>query len=186
MSKNITEISNIAATWWSNVVINPKFDNGDDYKTEFLGNMNQYLGVKEITDEIKFKFLEHLSETIESKLKLKPHTINIEVDYSPDKILWKSAEYAQLPLSNFPIKTTMWVSLNHVAVSYGYSSNIEYLYTNKKYWNKKINSVKKSIKEYSRGIVYYDWLTEKAIKDNIAIMKDEIKEYQINLDKSEE
>ena len=119
MNKNIIEISKIAATWWANVIINPKFDNGDDSKIGDAINRDREMRVKEVTDETKVKFLNHLSKAIESKLTLKAQAINISVDYSPDKILVDSAEYANLSTSNFPIKTTMWISINHVAVSYG-------------------------------------------------------------------
>jgi hypothetical protein len=186
MSKNIIEISKIAATWWANVILNPEFDNGDDSKTGAVENRDQKMGVKEVTDETKVKFFEHLSKAIESKLILKSQAINIRVDYSPDKILVESAEYANLPTSNFPIKTTMWISINHVAVSYGYTAKTKYLYANKKFWYKEIHSLNESIKEYGRGIAYYDWLTESDIADHVTILKRKIKGYQINLEKSEE
>ncbi|WP_298846310.1 hypothetical protein [Clostridium sp.] len=186
MNKNIIEISKIAATWWANVIINPKFDNGDDSKIGDAINRDREMRVKEVTDETKVKFLNHLSKAIESKLTLKAQAINISVDYSPDKILVDSAEYANLSTSNFPIKTTMWISINHVAVSYGYTAKTKYLYVNKKFWYKEIDCLNESIKEYGRGIAYYDWLTESDIAAHVTILKKKIKEYQINLEKSAE
>ena len=186
MSKSIIEISKIAATWWANVIINPEFDNGDDSKTGAVENRNKKMGVKEVTEETKVRFFEHLLKAIESKLILKSQAINIKVDYIPDKILVESAEYANLSTSNFPIKTTMWISINHIAVSYGYTAKTKYLYANKKFWYKKIDSLNESIKEYERGISYYDWLTESDIADRVTILKKKIKGYQINIGKSEE
>ena len=186
MNKNIIEISKIAATWWANVIINPEFDNGDDSKRGAVESRNQKMDVKELSDETKVKFFEHLSKTIESKLILKSQAINIRVDYCPDKILVESAEYADLPISNFPIKTTMWISINHVAVSCGYTAKTKYLYANKKFWYKEIDFLNESIKEYGRGVSYYDWLTESDIADRVTILKKKIKGYQINLEKSEE
>ena len=186
MTKSIIEISKIAATWWANVIINPEFDNGDDSKTGAVENRNKKMGVKEVSNKTKVKFFEHLSKAIESKLILKSKAINIRVDYSPDKILVESAEYAELPISNFPIKTTMWISTNHIAVSYGYTAKTKYLYANKKFWYKEIDSLNESIKEYGRGISYYSWLTESDIADRITILKKKIKVDQINLEKSEE
>ena len=186
MSKSIIEISKIAATWWANVIINPKFDNGDDSKTGADENKALKIEVKEVSDKTKIKFFEHLSKAIESKLMLKAQAINVRVDYSPDKLLVESAEYANLPISNFPIKTTMWISTNHIAVSYGYTAKTKYLYANKKFWYKEIDSLNESIKDYGRGISYYSWLTESDIADRITILKKKIKEDQINLEKSEE
>ncbi|MBU3183218.1 hypothetical protein [Clostridium psychrophilum] len=127
MTKSIIEISKIAANWWANVIINPEFDNGDDSKTGAVENRNQKMEIKEVSDNTKVKFFEHLSKAIESKLILKSQAINIRVDYSPDKMLVESAEYAELPISNFPIKTTMWISTNHIAVSYGYTVDLHFI-----------------------------------------------------------
>jgi len=185
INMKIYEISKIAATWWADVVIHPKFDNGDNSDTGLLGNMLQTMGVKDVTNETRTKFIEHLSLAIESKLIESSFTMCIGVDYHPDRILRESAEYAELSKSNFPIKTNMWISAYHVAVSYGYRAETEYLYTNKKYWSKEIASLNECIKEYDKGIEYYDWLTEKDIENNIIRLKKQIKECEINLEKSE-
>lgn len=105
-------------------------------------------------------------------------------------MLSKSAEYAGISTRNFPWKTGMWVSENHILVIYGYGARPVYLYSNKTYWQSKIDSLKEDIEYYKNGefLFYIENEEERLIKANkcIANIEQTIIEYQDNLINSED
>lgn len=49
MSISLKEISIIAATWWGDVISNPKFNNGDDSPIERALDLAATLGSEEVS-----------------------------------------------------------------------------------------------------------------------------------------
>jgi hypothetical protein len=156
MSKTIKEISQIAAEWWADVIQSPKFDIGDDSSVQglYIMLLAEKL-VKPVSEESKKRFIEYLSNSIEKELNKGKKTIFIDVDYSPNFILSEAAKIAEISSNNFPYKTIMAVSSNHIEVKYGYTSEFKSLYSNKKYWQWKIDSNNKFIDAVKNGEIYY-------------------------------
>ena len=133
--KTIEEVARIAAERWADRVASPKFDNGDPSFTGFITKALAEKLVKPVSNESRTKLISHLVGTIVVYLSNTDSRVNmiLGVDYGPDRCLAEAAHYAGIPTTNFPIKTTMWVSKNHIAVRYGYGAVIEYLYANSNY-----------------------------------------------------
>lgn len=191
MSKTIKEIAQLAAEWWATKVINPKMDNGDTSSLGFMGMMLARKLVEPVSEETKANFIKDLSMRIEGKLELdNTYDFILDVDYGPCRELREAAEIAGLSLNNFPIKTTMWISKNHVSVRYGYGANIEYLYANKAYWKSKIDSAYKTIEEYKSDNACY-WIDDEVkrkqhCKEVIEDYTKWVAIYCYNYDKAEE
>jgi len=189
MSKSIKEIALIAAEWWADKIISPKFDNGDSGLSGFFGMTMASQLVEPIADEKREKFISHLSKYIESKLDadLSPY---LSVDYGPSVDLKDAAEFAGISSNNFPWKTNMWVDKNHVSASYGYRGKKQILYANKTYWNDRIESAQIAIKAYESGeyLTYIKDEEERKAKvsKSIAELKASIKGHKQNLLTAEE
>lgn len=190
MAKSIKEIADIAAGWWADVVANPKFDNGDDSQSGGIAMVMAMMGKKEIEPVTIEKFREVLSRAIEAKINKNPDYKGvIGCDYGPDGTLRAAAEEAGMPDNNFPWKTTMWFDQNHVSVSYGYRGKTQFLYANKAYWEKQIYWSKKTIEDYKDGTML-SWVHDeeekkKQIEERVAMIEEQIVEYEAMMEKAE-
>lgn len=150
MEKEVSELDKIcklASNWWYNTIQNPKFDNGDETR---LSSILGILAVQKAElDQYKL-FKEKLYNKIKEEL-LKRNESDVFIlscDYSPDRNLCNIADQCNISLNNFPWKTTMWVSRNHIKVSYGYRNPFNLLYANETYFENQLNDIEKSIKFY--------------------------------------
>lgn len=128
MKKNIHEIAKLASEWWADAVINPKQDNGDSGLGGLFFMMTLQSNAKPISDETKQRFIQELAQLIEEELHMRSHVM-LDVDYSPCHMLSEAATKAELPMTNFPVKTLMSVTDNMVSVRHGYGAKTEYLYS---------------------------------------------------------
>ncbi|HEY5588230.1 MAG TPA: hypothetical protein VIK86_04650 [Candidatus Paceibacterota bacterium] len=187
MGKNIQEIAKIAAEWWVDKISDPKFDNGDNSSTGFLGMALASMLVEPVINDSKDKFILYLSKLIEHDLEERDNII-LDVDYHPCKNLRDASEYANISNNNFPCKTVMWIDKNHISVRYGYRAEEEFLYSNKLFWKKRIDSSKETIKYYNESN-YCSWIKnenerQETVKELILNQEELMKEYEINLEKT--
>lgn len=147
---NIEKISNIAAEWWADVIVNPKMDNGDNSREGAIGNILQRMLVKPIEEDKRNQFKKNLKDYIFEKLYdySDIQRLYLDVDYGPCAILAQLAEYSDISENNFPIKTTMAISKHHIEVSYGYGSPYKILFADSFYYEKQIKDVEESIEYY--------------------------------------
>lgn len=184
MSKTIQEIANIAAEWWADKVISPKFDNGDSGLGGFFAMTMATQLVKDIDNTQRKKFVDTLSEYISERLNSNREPY-LDVDYGACQSLSEAAEKAGISENNFPWKTYMWVDKNHVSASYGYRGEEEILYANKTFWRKRIESCNNSIQSYESG-EYCSYMEDgeekqKHIAEMISKLKKDITEYEVFL-----
>lgn len=137
-------ISTIASKWWVDMIQNPKFDNGVDSFANILAKNS----VKDISAHQLEKFQILVKHLIWRKLNENIITGTEYVlgcDYGPCRELEDIAEQCNIPTTNFPWKTNMWVSDNHIFVSTGYRGPREYLYADINFYKDKVSSVDKAI-----------------------------------------
>lgn len=156
----INEIAELASDWWVKQIINPEFDNGDASFEGFMASYfskqlveplteDQIMGFK---DDLKLFILNRLSKVdkylgvMQYEYEYRAFT-DLSTDYAPTTFLHEIAKQNNIKDTNFPIKTTMWVSRNYLAVKGGYTAGINILYANSKYYEDKIKSYEDSIKE---------------------------------------
>ena len=156
----INEIAELASDWWVKQIINPEFDNGDASFEGFMASYfskqlleplteDQIMGFK---DDLKLFILNRLSKVdkylgvMQYEYEYRTFT-DLSTDYAPTTFLHEIAKQNNIKDTNFPIKTTMWVSRNYLAVKGGYTAGINILYANSKYYEDKIKSYEDSIKE---------------------------------------
>ena len=101
----------------------------------------------------------------------------LAADYNPCRTLRISAEVAGISSSNFPWKTTMWISKNHVAVRYGYRAPKEILYANKQYYRELIADTEDCL---------FNNREESLHPETILELEKELAEYRLGLEKAEE
>lgn len=120
-----------AAMWWSNVLKDPKFDNGG---TGRAGALTQLLAgmaaSRNLDDPDAYEaFAKYLAEAVDKKLDEaapgsydEKYGVGLDVDYHPDQLLSECAERAHLDImfGGWPCKTHMTVTKTRVKVSYGY------------------------------------------------------------------
>jgi hypothetical protein len=147
LGKTIEEIAHVAAKWWANQLKNPKFDDGDPSVNGF--NLRRMLDdhVQSVSDGQCELFIASLSKIIIDEVKELNGTV-LKVDYVPYSNLKAAADAANIPYTNFPIKTKMEVDANHIFVRLGYGEKQEILYVNKEYFNKEIENRKRLIDKY--------------------------------------
>lgn len=80
---NIEEICKIASSWWTNVIKNPKMDNGDESQAGMLINILATLNTSKITPEQQKQFNYELYEEIKNTIK----------DYDDTQIMWLDVDY---------------------------------------------------------------------------------------------
>lgn len=189
MSKTINEIALMAANWWADKVIAPKFDNGEQSGTGFMIKAMAELLVEPVTENQRELFVSYLSKEIEVKLSENKRVI-LSVDYHPDLLLADAATFAEISLDNFPWKSCMWISKNHISVCYGYMKAEQYIYSNKAYWQDQINSLKQSINDYKNGRML-NYIEDKnqrntAIKNYVQEIENHIAVYEMRARNAEE
>lgn len=178
---NIEEICKIASTWWSDVIENPKMDNGDTTNSGTMAMLLLKLHTPKITPEQQKQFKQELYEEIKNTIKDYDDTqiMWLDVDYGPNKYLSEPAKKCNISLNNFPIKTTMQINKHVVKVRYGYTSEYETLYADKFYWKNKIKDCKETIKYYkSKDDSYFECWTSVSKEGCIREQKNMIKYYE--------
>lgn len=133
----IEKVASIAAHWWSQVIEQTHFDNADASelgKSMWVAQMISALKKGLPLEETISAFESALKKKIQRELVSKQHPewdrITIRVDYKPDFLLRETAREAHLDIE-FPWKTVMDISMDHVVVQYGMSSEPEVLYNGK-------------------------------------------------------
>lgn len=196
--KSIKEIAVIAATWWADKVTSPKFDNGDNSIEGFFAKSYAAKAVQPVDQVQRDKLIEHLVHSITTRLDIQstevllpgqepipPMDMVLGVDYGPDRELLGAALYSGIPSMNFPIKTVMWISKNHVAVKYGYSAGIEVLYANSVYYKKMLVNTEKAIIQYRKDDALF-WIPDakernQKVDELLTALNNDLIKYQINL-----
>ena len=188
MGKPIEEIATLAANWWAYALMNPKFDNGD---TSFRGLACQTMArkmTKEVSEYGKAKFVEYLAKEIVNKLEQGKCQV-LHVDYGPDMVLSAAAVSAGVSTSNFPWKTTMWISKNQVHVMSGYTGALVALYANKTHYRQQIRECNRLRQQYNNGYLDYieDPVKRQARLDEVTKeLEDRITDYTSALEMVEE
>lgn len=186
---NIEEICKIASSWWTNVIKNPKMDNGDESQAGMLINMLATLNTSKITPEQQKQFNYELYEEIKNTIKDYDDTqiMWLDVDYGPNKYLSEPAEKCGINLLSFPVKTTMQITIHSVRVKYGYTGEYETLYADKFYWKNKIKDCEETIKYYkSKDDSYFESWTNVSKESCIREQENTIKYYKNCLNFCEE
>lgn len=150
-----------ASNWWADVITSPKFDIGADNVEAMYAEALATLGVKPIAATNISNFREELYHNILARMNSLDGSMSIiyDVDYAPDRNLREIAEHCNIPESNFPLKTTMWVYKDAVVVRYGYRANLEYIYDSVSFWQRKLTDAEEAIK-------YWEEKGEKSIVEN--------------------
>lgn len=176
----VENIAELASAWWSKVIQNPKFDNGDMSRTGAISSVISKMLVKKLNEDQISNFKQKLKEIILEHIKDDDYTFILGVDYGPCRYLTTAAEYAGVSINNFPIKTSMWISRNHLMVSYGYCAKREILYANKNYYLNRIKSCERMLRDYKHKSDDYFVIgtREELIKE----IEDEMKTYQYALE----
>lgn len=143
----IDKIVDLATNWWMEIIQDPKFDNGDTSQTGALSMMLSKMLVKDTNQEQLNKFKSLLQTKIYENLAYDKDYI-LSVDYGPCRDLYEVAQESGISENNFPCKTDMWIGKDHLIVSYGYRAPLQVLYANKSYYENKIASCLKSIKDH--------------------------------------
>lgn len=155
-------IAQEASNWWIDVISSQKFNNGATNTENIFISTLATLNVKDISSAQLCAFKETLYNHILERMQCldKGMSIIMGCDYVPDKNLKEIANKYDIPESNFPWKTNMWIYNDACLVIYGYDSNIEYIYESEYYWQRKLENNKKSIdywleegKTYDDGII---------------------------------
>lgn len=188
LESNIEKIAKIASSWWSDVISNPKMDNGDNSKEgQFFALLSKLHTIKLNPEEQK-RFKYELYNIIINKIKdfNDLETLWLDVDYAPNTYLTQAADAAHINYKNFPIKTTMSITKHCIRVRYGYGANIKILYADKFFYENEIKSCKEAIKDYnSREDKYFDFVSREEL---IKLQENKINQYEKdlkNLDKGE-
>lgn len=147
MSDVADEIATIVADWWADVIVNPKFDNGE---IGFATALARY-ATKEVSERQLTKFKGLLGQYVVdeiAKLTTPDATFVLSCDYGPDKTLYHFAAECLISDNNFPWKTTMWVGRDFCQVRYGYSNHIEYIYVTE-------SRLQRCLKSAEDNIIYW-------------------------------
>lgn len=150
-----------ASNWWSDIITSPKFDIGADNAEAMFAEAIASISVKPISGNSIKCFREELYNNIMARIENISEGMSIiyDVDYAPDRNLREIAEHCNIPESNFPLKTTMWVYKDAVIVRYGYRANLEYIYDSVSFWQRKLTDAEEAIK-------YWEEKGEKSIVEN--------------------
>ena len=150
-----------ASNWWSDIITSPKFDIGANNVEAMFVEAIATINVKPISGNSIKCFREELYNNIMARIENISEGMSIiyGVDYAPDRNLREIAEHCNIPESNFPLKTTMWIYKDAVVVRYGYSANLEYIYDSVSFWQRKLTDTEKAIK-------YWEEKGEKSIIEN--------------------
>lgn len=168
----LREISNIAAKWWADAICDPKMDNGVYDMGNIIANYLAKQLVQDIPSYKKESFKDSLSNIIYNQLNYKERMM-LSVDYNPCMTLYNVATVCDIPETNFPIKTVMWIDNNSVRLRYGYGADMETLYANKQYYLDQIKNYEDCIYRYTQTNEY-DFLDKDNIEKSVEEFESEI------------
>ena len=115
----------IAASWWADRVVRPTFDAGADSPAMVMAEVLATVGAAKIEESNKLKFHNILKRKILDKLMKTNYQVYLGCDYSPEGILAEAMNEAEIPSSNAPWKTSMWIDPDgSVSVKYGYGKPV--------------------------------------------------------------
>ena len=182
--QKLDKICSIASEWWSEVIKNPKMDNGDDSEGGRLTTMLLHLATSETSEKQRNEFKQGLYNQIRPKvenLETDISTFWLNVDYSPCENLARCAEQCNISLNNFPVKTSIKLTKHCVLVKYGYNSDVEILYADKWFYNYQIEDLELSIKHYENTQDEFFKIADKqkiinSLKNKLKIYKKNIKD----------
>ena len=180
--ESIKNIAKVVSSWWSDVIMHPKMDNGDESEAGILSMaLLTMMSLDNITVEQQKQFRNELYEFIVKTLQNADDTkvLWLDVDYSPNKYLSDIAKSCNISSNNFPLKTTMKITKHFVSVRYGYGSDFETLYADKHYYMQKIQDYKETIKHYEIQDDSYFFIGSK--ESNIKRCENEIKKCEIKI-----
>lgn len=124
---NYLKEAEATANWWVEQVSKPTFDNGEKNIGSVMAMMMQDSMVMEIVTEKKERFKSELIDRITAKLTTGKY-VYLNVDYDPCEVLTECANLAEIPLTNFPIKSSTTVSVGLVKARLGRSGDSEIIY----------------------------------------------------------
>ena len=171
----IDKIIDLATNWGVDVIQNPKFDNGDTSQTGAISMIISKMLVKDTNQEQLDKFKQIIQNKIYENLAYDRDYI-LSVDYGPCRDLYEAAQESGISENNFPCKTTMWIGKDHLIVSYGYRSPLETLYANESYYENKIASCLKAVRDHKHNPD--DYYTFGSREEIIKEYEDEIEKYK--------
>lgn len=126
--RTVEEAADIAASWWADKVVKPKFDAGADSSAMVIAELLASMQTQSISDSSKEKFKNILKQKIIDRFEKTNYQIYLGCDYSPEGILSEAIAEADLPSGNAPWKTSMWIDRDgSVSVKYGYGATIKEL-----------------------------------------------------------
>ena len=115
----------IAASWWADKVVRPTFDAGADSPAMMMAEVMATIGAAKIEESAKDKFKNILKQKILNEFNRTNYQIGIHCDYHPEGILDEAITEADIPSSNVPWKTSMWIDPDGtVSVKYGYGRGV--------------------------------------------------------------
>lgn len=126
MQEVILQTAKVASEWWGNVLVNPRFNSGDDSIGGLFAMTSAMSFTADVTIEQKEAFIALLSDKISKEIK-DGYGLNLDVDYAPCQILCESAKEAGIKTANFPWKTIMHIEIGFVSVRYGYGASSQVL-----------------------------------------------------------
>lgn len=182
---NIEKQAEVAAEWWASKLPNPKMDNGDNSKSGMLAMALARSAVGSVSEDQLEIFKKDLKEKIIEAVKERNYGLTIMCDYGPCKLLADIADKYGISHLNFPIKTTMWIEKDNVAVRYGYGAKVEVLTSTSSFWKRQINSLNASLLAYLDE-TYASFLTIEERSKILSELSVEIEEAKENLKKFEE
>ena len=116
-----------AVELWCRKLLKPVFDNGDDSFTGFMSKTLATLNIEDAKNEVA-----NLQSSIEKFRKVLTGNLIklrdsdeyfhpfLDVDYGPCKTLTDAANEAGIPCELFSVKSNVYISEDHVRVSFGY------------------------------------------------------------------
>lgn len=127
--RSVEEIADIAAKWWAQKLIKPRFDMGAQSDQEKMLELFATVATKPVGEKQSTVFIDNIKEKIIKYLE-NHNTLCIDVDYAPCNFLAESMEVAGISMNNAPWKTTMWISKpdGEVSVKQGYGAGIDNLW----------------------------------------------------------
>ena len=125
------EMADFAANWWAERIKgDTEHDNGDKSMTGMIAGILGNMLNKPVTEEQlkKFKALVQNYIIVKSVTILNTQFIEFHCDYKPYSPLDKFAKACDIPLENFPWKTTMMIYSNEIMVKEGYGASYKTIY----------------------------------------------------------
>lgn len=119
------EAAEIAASWWADKIVAPKFDAGADSPAMIMAEVMATVNAKKIDTSDRDNFKNILKKKILEKLNKSNYQIGIHTDYAPEGILDEAMIESNIPSSNAPWKTSMWIDPDGtVSVKHGYGKGV--------------------------------------------------------------